>query len=98
MGPGHFWGQHQQLGYRWFTDLEASVPGEDIVKFSGALFVLYGDLDEVVPPAVAQSVVTKAINASTASHYVVKGADHGLGLLEHVHRIRTLDSPECLDR
>ena len=77
-----FWGQHQQLGYRWFTDLETSMPGDDIAKFGGALFVLYGDLDEVVPPAIAQSVVTKAINASSVSHYIVKGADHGLGLFD----------------
>jgi len=75
-----FWGQQQQLGYRWFTDLETSMPGDDIAKFSGALFVLYGDLDDVVPPAVAESVLQKATNASSTARHIVNGADHGLGL------------------
>jgi len=75
-----FWGQYQQLGYRWFTDLEKSNPGIDVASFPGALFVLYGDKDDVVTPEISASVARNAVNASPALVHVVAGADHGLGL------------------
>ena len=74
-----FWGQPQRLGLRWFTDLEQSRPTEDIQHYRGALFVLYGDKDTVVKPEVSQQLMRKATNSKSITHYVVKGADHGLG-------------------
>ncbi len=75
-----FWGMEQKLGYQWFTDLELSTPGDDIARFEGALLVLYGDKDEVVPPAVSEVALRQAVNADPAIRHVVSGADHGLGL------------------
>ena len=75
-----FWGQEQKLGYRWFTDLETSMPGRDIGQFTGNLFVLYGDLDDVVKPAISDRVIHLAKNATSVHKHVVQGADHGLGL------------------
>jgi len=75
-----FWGQDQQLGYQWFTDLEASRPADDVARFRGALFVLYGDKDDVVAPEISRSVLDNAVNASSREQHIVPGADHGLGL------------------
>jgi dienelactone hydrolase len=75
-----FWGQAQQLGYRWFTDLEASTPGDDVQSYRGALFVLYGSLDDVVLPEISESVIDNAVNARAVVRHVIDGADHGLGL------------------
>jgi dienelactone hydrolase len=75
-----FWGQDQQLGFQWFTDLEKSTPRDDVVSFTGALFVLYGDEDDVVTPDISAAVARDAANASAVLVHVVRGADHGLGL------------------
>ncbi len=75
-----FWGQAQQLGYRWFTDLEASMPATAMAAYSGALFVLYGDLDDVVLPAASRQAAATARNASSIKVHELVGADHGLGL------------------
>jgi len=74
------WGQDQQLGERFFTDMQNSAPLEPLAKFTGALLVLYGDRDDVVLPEVAESAVAAARQAVKVVRYVVKGADHGLGV------------------
>ena len=74
------WGQQQLLGRQFFTDIENSRPSSAINEFEGDLFVLYGSLDQVVKPAVPQAVYNQAARASSRQIYVVKGADHGLGL------------------
>ncbi len=75
-----FWGMEQKLGYRWFTDLEFSTPADDIGRFSGALLVLYGDQDDVIPPSISEAALRNARRAEPALRHVVRGADHGLGL------------------
>lgn len=74
------WGQQQELGLRFFTDLETSTPLDDVGKFSGPLLVLYGDQDQVVLPAVSESVIAAAKSSREVQRHVIKGADHGLGL------------------
>ena len=74
------WGQHQKLGLQWFTDLEQSRPLDAVARFEGPLLVLYGDRDDVVPPHISESVIAAATNSAEVVRYVVKGADHGLGL------------------
>ena len=74
------WGQNQQLGYQWFLDLEETKPLDAIKAFRGALFVLYGDLDDVVLPVVSEELIRNASNSSEIVKHVVVGADHGLGL------------------
>ncbi len=75
-----FWGMEQKLGLKWFEDLEVSTPGDDIARYEGALLVLYGDKDDVVPPAVSEMALRQAVQAKPALRHVVPGADHGLGL------------------
>ena len=80
-----FWGQKQQLGLQWFLDMETSKPLDAIYEYTGDVFVLYGDQDDVVPPRVSELVITNAKKAATVKRYVVKGADHGLGLFNNDH-------------
>ncbi|MEM1260943.1 MAG: alpha/beta fold hydrolase [Pseudomonadota bacterium] len=77
-----FWGQDQRLGYQWFTDLEKSRPMDAVSRYRGDLFVLWGDLDTVVKPEIAEAVLSHANAARSRKRYVVFGADHGLGLFD----------------
>ena len=74
------WGQEQKLGLNFFTDMESSKPLDHVKQFAGSLFVLYGDKDDVVLPAVAESAVSAATNSVEVLRYIVRGADHGLGV------------------
>lgn len=73
------WGATLRVGHRWFTDLEASMPLEAISTFEGPLLVLYGDADDVVPPAVAEAAIASATGSSAVVGHVVAGAQHGMG-------------------
>ena len=73
------WGSDLEVGFQWFTDLEASRPQAAIAKYDGSLLVIYGDADEAVPPAVSASAVAAAINSSNVSELMIPGARHGLG-------------------
>lgn len=75
-----FWGQEQQLGLQWFTDIEASLPADAVRDFVGDLFVLYGDRDTVIVPELARRVVTSAEKSRSVTEHILEGADHGLGL------------------
>jgi fermentation-respiration switch protein FrsA (DUF1100 family) len=77
------WGQRQQLSLKWFSDLEESRPLDAVRSFEGPLLVLYGDLDEVVPPATAEAVIAAATASSEVVRHVVDGAGHGLGLFNN---------------
>lgn len=74
------WGQDQQLGLRFFVDLEQSRPLEAASQFRGPLLVLYGDEDDVVLPSVSEAVISAATSSSEVVRHVIDGADHGLGL------------------
>jgi len=74
------WGQDQMLGLKWFEDLETTRPLDVLSKFEGPLLVLYGDLDDVVPPAVSEAAIESAISSSEVVRHVIEGADHGLGV------------------
>jgi fermentation-respiration switch protein FrsA (DUF1100 family) len=76
------WGQKQLLGLQWFQDLERTRPLDAIGEFTGPLFVLYGDRDDVIVPAVSESVIKAAIKSGDVVRHVVKGADHGLGIFD----------------
>jgi len=73
------WGTTLQLGHRWFTDLEETMPLESLAAFEGPLLVLYGDQDDVVPPATSEAAIAAATNSNEVVRHVVAGADHGLG-------------------
>lgn len=73
------WGQDQQLGYRWFTDMEASRPLDAIAAFRGPLLLLHGTGDRVIDPAVSLAVKNAATRSSELTLDLVEGASHGFG-------------------
>lgn len=75
-----FWGQQQELGARWFSDMETSRPLDAIAAYPGALLLLHGAADDVVDPAVSQEAVKAAASARSATLQMIEGADHGFGL------------------
>lgn len=70
------WGQIQHLSKTWYDEMNASKPLDAISNFSGPMLVLYGDKDDVVPPAIAQSVGEAYPSATLVE---VPDADHGYG-------------------
>lgn len=74
------WGQEQELGYQWFTDLEETTPLSAMEAFEGPVLILHGANDDVVFPEVCQAVADAATNSSNVVVHTVEGADHGLGL------------------
>jgi len=77
------WGQHQDLGLKFFTDMEKSNPLRHLEQFRGSLLVVYGDKDDVVLPAAAESAIAAASHSVEVMRYTVKGADHGLGVFSN---------------
>ena len=74
------WGQDQQLGLKWFEDLENTSPLDATSRFAGPLLVLYGDQDNVVQPDVSEAVIAAAMNSREVVRHVIVGAGHGLGI------------------
>lgn len=83
------WGQDQELGLQFFADMERTRPLEEAAKLDIPLLVLYGELDDVVRPEVAEAVIAAAVNSPKVVRHVVKGADHGFGIFS--------DEPHLLD-
>lgn len=73
------WGTKLRLGEQWFIDLEQSKPLDAISKYRGPLLVLYGDVDDVVVPAIAEAALAAATASSEVVPHRVAGAGHGLG-------------------
>ncbi len=73
------WGTQLQLGYRWFTDIEESMPLDALAKFAGPLLVVYGDQDEAVPALISESAANAAQNSSEVVSLAIPTARHGLG-------------------
>lgn len=81
-----FWGQDQQLGPDWFADLEQSRSRDDIAAFEGALHLVHGSADAVVPLEVSAAALGAAVSAETASITIIEDADHGFGLFAEQDR------------
>jgi dienelactone hydrolase len=80
-------GQHQNLSKTWFDELGASKPLDDVENYKGAMLVLYGENDTVVPPAVAQSVKEAYPSATLVA---VPEADHGYGFYSDQPKVTAL--------
>ena len=81
-----FWGQEQQLGLRWFEDLEQSRPMAALARYAGALLLVHGTEDAVIPIEVSRQVERAAIGASMVDLVQIQGADHGFGLFSEPDR------------
>jgi len=73
------WGQQQELGYKFYLDMEQSEPQELIKDYKGPIFVVTGDKDTTVPSEIAYDLLKNAVNASSTGVHLVKGANHGYG-------------------
>ncbi|MEN7341382.1 MAG: alpha/beta fold hydrolase [Pseudomonadota bacterium] len=74
------WGQAQQLGLQWFSDMESSRPMDAIADYRGRLTLIHGSADDVVLPEVSARAAAAADNVRDLQHIVIDGADHGFGL------------------
>lgn len=77
------WGQKQELGKQWFSDINTSKPLDAIASFAGPVLVVYGDKDDVIYPEVNKAVLKATAKSSKVVEHVVKGADHGFGLFSN---------------
>ena len=75
-----FWGQDQQLGAGWFRDMETSRPMDALAGYDGALLIVHGTADDVVPPEVGDAALAAAVLAESKALVRIDGADHGFGL------------------
>lgn len=73
------YGQDLVLGFRWFTDLEETMPLDALAKFRGPFLVVYGDQDEAVPPAISEAAIEAAEKSSEVIRHVINGVGHDLG-------------------
>lgn len=83
------WGTELELGYHWFIDIERTRPLGALANFEGPLLVLYGDQDDVVPPAIPEAAIAAARNSSEVVRHVVAGADHGFGFYTDIPALAT---------
>jgi dienelactone hydrolase len=83
------WGNELELGYRWFVDIERTRPLGAIASFAGPLLVLYGDKDDVVPPAISEAAIAAARSSREVVRHVVAGADHGFGFYTDIPALAT---------
>ena len=73
------WGDRQELGLKWFTDMETSQPEAVISGFEAALQMIHGLDDSVVVPENSRRLRSAATAARSADLLLIPGADHGLG-------------------
>ena len=60
--------------------MEASRPLDALAGYRGALLIVQGSADDVVPPAVSKTALDAARLAQPSRLVVIDGADHGFGL------------------
>ena len=88
------WGKALELAPQWFDDLESTRPLDALQAFQGALLVVYGSDDVVVPPATSRAAIGAAINSSKVRSRTIDGGTHDLGFYsEHPeHRAQVVAS------
>ena len=73
------WGQEQQLGEKFFDDLERSEPLEAISHYRGNLLVLHGSADTVIHVNNGRIASQAALSTASAELNIIRGAGHGFG-------------------
>jgi dienelactone hydrolase len=76
------WGQHQNLGRKWFDDLETYQPMRAVRSFTGALLVISGADDAIIEPDIPRAVAAAATSSDFAHVEILAGAGHGLGFYD----------------
>lgn len=73
------WGQEQQLGEKFFDDLERSEPLEAISHYRGNLLVVHGSADTVIDDYNGRIASQAALSTATAELKIIRDAGHGFG-------------------
>ena len=73
------WGQVQQLGEKFFDDLERSEPLEAIASYRGHLLVVHGSADTAVHASNGRIASQAALTTASAELRIIQGAGHGFG-------------------
>jgi fermentation-respiration switch protein FrsA (DUF1100 family) len=56
------------------------MPMDALAAFPGALKLIHGSADDVVPVSVSKRAAALATQARPVELYIIEGADHGFGL------------------
>lgn len=73
------WGQEQQLGEKFFDDLERSKPIEAISRYRGHLLVVHGSADPVIDVYNGRIASQAALSTASAELNIIRDAGHGFG-------------------
>ena len=73
------WGQEQQLGDKFFDDLERSEPLEALSRYRGNLLVVHGSADSAISVNQGRIASQVALSTASAELKIIRGADHGFG-------------------
>ena len=72
-------GQQQQLGAKFFDDLERSEPLEAIASYRGHLLVVHGSADAAIDVDNGRVASQAALSTASAELKIIRGAGHGFG-------------------
>ena len=73
------WGQVQELGEKFFEDLERSEPLEAIARYRGHLLVVHGSADTAINVSNGRIASHAALTTASAELRIIEGAGHGFG-------------------
>ena len=74
------WGQEQQLGGKFFDDLERSEPLAALARYRGDLLVLHGSADTAIHVNNGRIASQAALATASAELHIIPGAGHGFGI------------------
>ncbi|QQO09164.1 alpha/beta hydrolase family protein [Breznakiella homolactica] len=74
------YGFEQTLGIGWFNDMVNFNPQDKFPLYRGAVLLITGSEDIIIPPARAEAILKAAGGARLVRQHEVQGADHGYGV------------------
>ncbi len=76
------WGQEQELGAKFFDDLERSEPLKAIARYRGDLLVVHGAADDAIHVENGRTASQAALATASAELKVIPAAGHGFGFFD----------------
>lgn len=83
------WGQEQELGAKFFDDLERSEPLKAIARYRGDLLVVHGSADDAIHVENGRIASQAALATASAELKVIAAAGHGFGFFDGEPDVRT---------
>ena len=82
------WGQEQELGAKFFDDLERSEPLEALARYRGHLLVVHGSADEAIDVSNGIIASQTALSTASAELKILSDAGHGFGFFGNEPDVR----------